>query len=212
MASQTTHYLILPGWQGSPDDHWQSHWQRSLPNASRVEQTDWFNPDPHSWVAALERHVAAARGSLVLVAHGAGAPQVEIGKDLDLNGLLADGKLSMAMVDSVPAGQYGKAALESLGLWKGVAPSVAQAENVRDALKLVALGEAPLGIVYASDAVAEPGVSVVGTFPPDSHPAIAYPVALLTGAADQADRDFLKALSEPAADAIFAAQGFKVMK
>ena len=93
-----------------------------------------------------------------------------------------------------------------------MAPAVAQAENVRDALRLVTLGEAPLGIVYASDAVAEPGVSVVGTFPSDSHPEIAYPVALLTGAADQADRDFLKALSEPAADAIFAAQGFKVMK
>ena len=72
MASQTTHYLILPGWQGSPDDHWQSHWQRSLPNASRVEQADWHNPDPHSWVAALERQVAAARSPLILVAHSLG--------------------------------------------------------------------------------------------------------------------------------------------
>jgi len=72
MASQTTHYLILPGWQGSPDEHWQSHWQRSLPNASRVEQADWHNPDPHSWVAALERQVAAARSPLILVAHSLG--------------------------------------------------------------------------------------------------------------------------------------------
>lgn len=76
MASQTTHYLILPGWQGSPDDHWQSHWQRSLPNASRVEQADWHNPDPHSWVAALERQVAAARSPLILVAHSLGCVTV----------------------------------------------------------------------------------------------------------------------------------------
>ena len=173
---------------------------------------NWMDEVEKAGLVVPETRSDLLGNTLVLVAHGAGVPQVEIGKDLDLNGLLADGKLAMAMVDSVPAGQYGKAALESLGLWEGVAPSVAQAENVRDALKLVALGEAPLGLVYASDAVAEPGVSVVGTFPSDSHPAIAYPVALLTGAADQADRDFLKALSEPAADAIFAAQGFKVMK
>ena len=76
MASQTTHYLILSGWQGSPDDHWQSHWQRSLPNASRVEQADWHNPDPHSWVAALERQVAAARSPLILVAHSLGCVTV----------------------------------------------------------------------------------------------------------------------------------------
>lgn len=72
MASQTTSYLILPGWQGSPDEHWQSHWQRSLPNARRVEQADWNSPDPRAWVAALEREVAAARGPLMLVAHSLG--------------------------------------------------------------------------------------------------------------------------------------------
>ncbi|MGQ7818684.1 alpha/beta hydrolase [Metapseudomonas furukawaii] len=72
MASQNTHYLFLPGWQGSPDDHWQSHWQRSLPNSSRVEQEDWNNPDPHGWIAALEREVAVARAPLILVAHSLG--------------------------------------------------------------------------------------------------------------------------------------------
>lgn len=72
MASQITHYLILPGWQGSPDEHWQSHWQRSLPNASRVEQADWDNPDPLRWVAALEQRVAASRAPLILVAHSLG--------------------------------------------------------------------------------------------------------------------------------------------
>src|SRR5690606_13058935 len=69
-------YLILPGWQGSPDDHWQSHWQRSLPHARRVEQADWDNPDPHAWVATLEREVAAAGGPLILVAHSLGCVTV----------------------------------------------------------------------------------------------------------------------------------------
>lgn len=145
---------------------------------------------------------------LVLIAHGKGAAAVEIGPGLDLAGMLGDGRLSMAMIAAVPAGQYGKAALESLGLWPDVAGAVAQSENVRAALALVAAGEAPFGIVYATDAVAEDNVTVVGTFPEESHPPIVYPVALLTGAADAADRAFLEALSGEAARARFAAEGF----
>ena len=87
----------------------------------------------------------------------------------------ADGRLAMANVDSVPAGKYGKAALESLGVWDAVADRVVQADNVRAALAFVARGEAPAGIVYATDADAEPAVKVVGTFPADSHPPIVYP-------------------------------------
>ena len=117
----------------------------------------------------------------------------------------------MAMVDSVPAGQYGKEALESLGLWPAVEGSVAQSENVRAALTLVATGEAPFGIVYASDAVADDSVSVVASFPEDSHAPITYPAALLNSAADPADRAFLEALSAAAADAKFAEQGFLVL-
>jgi molybdate transport system substrate-binding protein len=149
--------------------------------------------------------------TLVLVAHGADGAKVEIGPGLDLKGLLGEGKLSMAMVEAVPAGQYGKEALETLGLWPSVEGAVAQSENVRAALALVAAGEAPYGIVYASDAVAEAGVTVVGTFPEDTHRPIVYPAALLTGAADAADRAFLEALSSKAADAKFTAQGFAVL-
>lgn len=147
---------------------------------------------------------------LVLVAHGQAEP-VTIDPSLDLPALLAGGKLAMGMVESVPAGQYGKAALEHLGLWDGVQAEVAQSENVRAALALVATGEAPLGIVYASDAMAEPGVTVIGAFPADSHPAITYPAALLTTAVDAADQAFLRALSQDAADAKFAAQGFAIL-
>lgn len=148
---------------------------------------------------------------LVLVAPGAGSAPVEVSATTDLPGMLQGGKLAMALVDSVPAGQYGKAALVSLGLWEGVAPSVAQADNARAALALVAMGEAPLGIVYATDAVAEPAVRVVATFPEDSHPPIRYPAALLSNAANPADTAFYEALGGGAARAVFAAQGFTLL-
>ena len=148
---------------------------------------------------------------LVLIAHGTDASPVEIGPELDLAALLGGGMLSMAMVDAVPAGQYGKQSLEALGLWAVAEPLVAQSENVRAALALVATGEAPYGIVYASDAVAGDNVTVVGQFPETSHAPITYPAALLTGAADAADRAFFDALSADAADAKFAAQGFKTL-
>ena len=149
--------------------------------------------------------------TLVLIAHGKAAAPVEIGPGFDLAALLGDEKLAMAMVDSVPAGQYGKAALETLGIWAAVEPNVAQSDNVRAALALVSTGEAPYGIVYATDAVADDNVTVIGTFPADSHAPIIYPAALLTTAADDADRAFYQALSSDASDAIFAAQGFAIL-
>ncbi|MDA8486866.1 alpha/beta hydrolase [Pseudomonas resinovorans] len=76
MRSQAIRYLILPGWQGSPDEHWQSHWQRTLPNASRVEQADWNNPDRASWVEALERAIDAERTPVILIAHSLGCVTV----------------------------------------------------------------------------------------------------------------------------------------
>ena len=122
----------------------------------------------------------------------------------------------MATVDSVPAGQYGKEALESLGLWSSIEANVAQSDNVRAALALVAAGEAPYGIVYASDAIAddESGdkVTVVGTFPGDSHKPIVYPAATLASSAKPEAQAFLDALSSDAAAAVFTAQGFTVLK
>jgi molybdate transport system substrate-binding protein len=173
-----------------------------------------------NWMDAVEKAGLVVPGTredllgntLVLVAHGKDAKSVTIGPDFDLKGLLGDGKLSMAMVDSVPAGQYGKEALEKLGVWSAVEPAVAQSENVRAALDLVSRGEAPYGIVYASDAMSDPTVTVVGTFPDDSHKPIIYPAALLTGSADAADMAFFKALTLDAADARFKAQGFAVLK
>lgn len=143
---------------------------------------------------------------LVLVAHEE-VGSVELDGSTDLKGMLDGGRLSMAMVDAVPAGQYGAEALRSLGLWDQVKDQLAQSENVRAALQLVALGEAPLGIVYASDAVAEPGVTVVATFPEGSHSPIIYPAALMPDAGAEAAA-FLDRLSSPEADEVFAANGF----
>ena len=149
--------------------------------------------------------------SIVLVGHGPDARPVDIGPDLDLAGLLGEDRLAMALVDSVPAGVYGKAALESLGLWDAVAAQVAQADNVRAALAFVAAGEAPYGIVYATDAAAESRVSVVGTFPAGSHPPIVYPVADLATRDTPAEAAFLGYLRGAEARAAFERQGFAVL-
>jgi molybdate transport system substrate-binding protein len=113
----------------------------------------------------------------------------------------------MADINAVPAGKYGKASLEALGVWASVQDKVAQAENVRAALLLVARGEAPLGIVYETDAKVEPNVKIVGHFPEDSHPAITYPVALTTNAKPEA-AGYLAFLRSAASKAIFERYGF----
>ena len=149
--------------------------------------------------------------AIVLIAHGPDAAPLEIGPELDLSGLLGEGRLAMALVEAVPAGIYGKASLETLGLWDRVAPKVAQANNVRAALALVSTGEAPLGIVYATDAVADDRVSVVGTFPADSHPPIVYPAAALSESGNPLKSTFLDYLRGDAAREAFERQGFAVV-
>ena len=172
---------------------------------------NWMDAVDQAGLVAVGQRRDLWGNDLVLIAHGTGARPVAIGPELDLVALLGGGMLSMAMVDAVPAGQYGKQSLEALGLWAVAEPLVAQSENVRAALALVATGEASYGIVYASDAVAGDNVTVVGQFPETSHAPITYPAALLTGATDAADRAFFDALSADAADAKFAAQGFKTL-
>jgi molybdate transport system substrate-binding protein len=149
---------------------------------------------------------------IVLIASRDRSDPVKIEKGFDLVTLLEGGRLAMGSVNSVPAGKYGKAALEFLGVWRFVADRVAGAESVRAALLLVSRGEAPYGIVYQTDAAADKGVAVVGTFPEDSHPAIIYPIALLSESknADAASLfDFIK--SDRAAP-FFEKQGFTVLR
>ncbi|TCL91752.1 molybdate transport system substrate-binding protein [Rhizobium sp. PP-WC-2G-219] len=148
---------------------------------------------------------------LVLVAPAADARPVEIGQGFDLKARLAGGKLAMGAVDSVPAGKYGKAALEKLGVWSSVEKDVAGAENVRAALLLVSKGEAPLGIVYETDAAADPSVKIVGTFPESSHPPIVYPIAILSESTHPDAAAYLDFVRSPAAKPLFEAQGFTVL-
>lgn len=174
------------------------------------------NPD---WMDTLEADGLVAEGtrfdllgnSIVLIAHGSDAPPVEIAPGFDLAGMLGDNRLAMALVDAVPAGIYGKAALTSLGIWDEVEPNVAQADNVRAALAFVSTGEAPIGIVYATDAVADDNVTVVGTFPDDTHPPIIYPAAAISASENPLNEAFLEFLRGAAARTAFERQGFTVL-
>ena len=144
---------------------------------------------------------------LVLVAPQDGVARVDLAKPGSIAAALGDGRLAVGQVASVPAGKYARAALEKLGQWPEVSARLAESDSVRAALMLVARGEAPLGIVYASDARAEPKVKVVATFPADSHPPIVYPAAALAPASAPA-REFVRWLSSPPARAIFQRRGF----
>jgi molybdate transport system substrate-binding protein len=172
---------------------------------------DWMKYLSDKHLTKPETEAKLLGNEIVLVAPEGSTAEATIKQGFDLARLIGDGKLAMGDVKAVPAGKYGKAALESLGVWASVEGRVAQAENVRAALKLVSSGEAALGIVYATDARAEKGVKVVGTFPEDSHPPIVYPVAQT---ADSKDRDapaFLKCLQSTKAATLFRQQGFTVL-
>ena len=145
---------------------------------------------------------------LVLVAPAASAVQLAITEHFAIAGALGSGRLAVADPSAVPAGKYAKAALTSLGVWNDVAHRLAPAENVRAALLLVSRGEAPLGIVYRSDARADLGVRIVDVFPDATHPAIIYPAALTRHATGPAQKVF-DYLRGPTAREVFERQGFR---
>lgn len=146
---------------------------------------------------------------LVLVAPNDSAMNLDIRSGFNLYGALNGGRLAMGDPESVPAGRYGRAALQSLGVWNSVAGSVVRAENVRAALRFVELGEAAAGIVYATDAQASgQRVRVVGAFPEISHPRISYPMASVRGGQSAEAAAFEAFLQSPTADAVFQRMGF----
>ncbi|MGR3573071.1 molybdate ABC transporter substrate-binding protein [Brevirhabdus sp.] len=180
----------------------------------------WMDVLDDAGLLRARSRIDLLRNSLVLIAPAdqaapfpasasAAARPPLLGAALDLPGMLgSEGRLAMALVDAVPAGIYGKAALQSLGLWQDVDARVAQTDNVRAALALVSTGEAPLGIVYATDALADPGVKVLGRFPDDSHPPIVYPAAIMAETRADGARAYLDFLSSPPAAAVFERHGF----
>jgi molybdate transport system substrate-binding protein len=148
--------------------------------------------------------------SLVLIAPSNSRTALTIAPSFPLVAALNGGRLAVANTESVPAGRYAKAALTRLGVWDSVKSRLAEGEDVRAALAYVARAEAPLGIVYATDARVEPRVRTVSVFPAESHPPIFYPVALTADAKPQA-ADFLNYLKGRDARAKFERAGFAVL-
>jgi molybdate transport system substrate-binding protein len=188
--------------------------------ARQIEQgapADIFISADLDWMDWLQqRHLIKANtrrvllgNSLVLIASAESKMSFMITLGADLAGALGDGRLSLGETRSVPAGKYAKEALEKLGMWEGVESKLAQSDNVRAALALVARGEAPLGIVYATDAKAEPKVRVIDTFPASMHAPIVYPAAIVASSKHPAAREFLDFLRSADAAAIFVKHGFR---
>lgn len=211
---------VVKAWEDAGHGTVRASYAASSALAKQIEQgapADIFISADLAWMDHVEKASAidpATRSNLlgnriVLIAAADDAEAVDIAKGLDLAGLLGDGRLAIGNVEAVPAGKYGKAALETLGIWDSVADKLAQAENVRVALKYVATGEAPYGIVYQTDAASDPDVRIVGSFPESSHPPIIYPVALLKASPKAAA--FLAFLASGKARPLFEKQGFTVL-
>jgi molybdate transport system substrate-binding protein len=172
---------------------------------------DWMNYVAEKKLIKPETRANLLGNRIVLVAPKDSNVTLSIAPNFPLANALGGGKLAMANTDSVPAGKYGKAALEKLGVWGSVQNSIVQAQDVRAALTLVARQEAPLGIVYQNDAAAEPNVKIVGAFPENTHPPIVYPVALTSTATSPDIAAFLAYLHSPAVRPAFEKQGFAVL-
>ena len=173
---------------------------------------DWMDYGQQKNLIRPETRANLLGNRIVLIAPKDSTLSIKIEKGFDLAAALNTGRLAIGNVDAVPAGKYGKAALEKLGAWEGVKDRIAQAENVRAALLLVARSEAPLGIVYKTDAVSDPGVKIVSTFPDDTHPPIIYPAGVTKDSKSAFAVDFLKYIRSPAARPTFERQGFTVLE
>ena len=185
--------------QGAPADIFMS---ADLDWMDYLQQRNLIKPDSR---------VNLLGNRLVLIAPADSNAQIEIAKGFELAKLLGDGRLAVGETSSVPAGRYAKAALETLGVWASVEGKLAPAENVRAAMALVARGEAPLGIVYETDAAADKTVKVVGFFPEDSHPPIVYPVALTAASTNPDAPAFLAYVRSAKAAPLFKEQGFTLL-
>jgi len=210
-------------WQHKTGQEVRTSYAASSALARQVEQgapADVFVSADTEWTDWLQQRMlidTATRrdllgNTLVLIAPAASsAKPVTLRKGTNLLPLLGkDGRIALALPASVPAGKYAKAGFVSLGMWDALQARTAEAENVRAALLLVSRGEAPLGVVYGSDARADPGVVVLATFPPDSHPRIVYPVARIAASGNPQAAAFVRWLASKDGAAIFRRHGFIV--
>jgi molybdate transport system substrate-binding protein len=173
---------------------------------------DWMNYLQTRQLIRPATRVNLLGNRLVLIAPSDSKTSLAVERGMSLARALGDGRLAVADPDAVPAGKYARAALEALGAWNAVAPRLARAENVRAALAFVARGECPLGIVYATDAAAEPRVRIVGAFPAGTHPPIVYPAAVTATAKSTGAAGLLQFLGSAAAKPVFEKHGFTVLE
>ena len=190
--------------------------------AKQIEEgapADLFISADLVWMDELDKKGLLKKGTrlkllgnaLVLVQPADGTAQLKLAPKVGLAGAVGDGKIAVCTIASCPAGIYGKEALEHLGIWPAVEPKLAQADNVRAALNLVALGEAKFGIVYATDAKAEPKVKVVDTFPEATHTPIVYPAAVIDTSKNKDAEAFLSFMRSQSATHILTEQGFSII-
>ena len=172
---------------------------------------DWMNDVQKNNAVKPDTRFNFLGNVLVLVEPADSTTKVDIKPGFPLAQTLGDGKLAMADPDAVPAGKYGKAALQKLGVWDAVEPKVARAEDVRAALLFVDRKEAPFGIVYQTDAAADKGVKVAAVFPADTYPPIIYPAALTASSKNPEAAKFLAYLHSDAAKPFFENQGFTIL-
>jgi molybdate transport system substrate-binding protein len=171
---------------------------------------DWMDYIGQRNLLAPNTRFDLLRNTLVLIAPAGSTSALKIAPNFRLASVLGTGKLAMANPDSVPAGKYGRSALEKLGVWSSIEKQVARTENVRAALALVSRGEAPFGVVYSTDALADKGVRIVDTFPPDSYPPIVYPAAQLASSKATPARPLLDYLRSASARPVWEKYGFGV--
>ncbi|ACK49041.1 molybdenum ABC transporter, periplasmic molybdate-binding protein [Methylocella silvestris BL2] len=190
--------------------------------AKQIEQgapADIFISADLNWMDYLDKAKLLRAGTrraflgneLVLVEPADQKTTLKIESGFDLAGLTGAGKIAVCTITSCPGGVYGKESLVALGVWDKVEPKLAQSDNIRAALNLVARGEARFGIVYATDAKAEPKVRIVGVFPASSHSPIVYPVAILEESKNPEAANFVAYLSSQASVKILLEQGFSIL-
>jgi molybdate transport system substrate-binding protein len=173
---------------------------------------DWMDYLAKKNLIKAETRANLLGNQLVLIAPSSSTIGLGIAPNFPLVRALGNGRLAVADPNGVPAGKYGKASLQALGIWSSVADKLAPAENVWAALLLVLRGEAPLGIVYRTDAVADKGINILGTFPDDTHPPIIYPITAVASSTNSGDPSYIAHLRSPAAAAVFEKHGFTVLK
>jgi molybdate transport system substrate-binding protein len=173
---------------------------------------DWMDYVAERKLIKADTRINLLGNKLVLIGAADSNITLSIGPNFPLAQTLGNGRLAMADPAAVPAGKYGKAALEALGVWSSVAGRIAPAQDVRAALLFVSRGEAPLGIVYQTDAAADKGVKIVAAFPESTHPPIIYPLAVTATSTNPEVGDYLQFLKSPAAKPAFEKQGFVLLQ